>query len=104
MSLFTRLLKKVLPRDSSNDCGYGPFKLPSNHPFTRACNLHDFEFDNAELSGKSLAQVDWELFNRWALITGAEEDPLKKCKLAMDICAYWPLARKFGGLLWDGNE
>lgn len=104
MGWFKRMLNYVLPRDSSNDCGYGPFKLPASHPFTRACELHDFEFDNAELSGKSLAQVDWDLFYRWVLIAEKYEDPMKRCKLAMDICANWPLARKFGGLLWDGND
>jgi hypothetical protein len=99
-------LKKLLPEDSSNDCGYGPFKLPHDHPFTRGCNLHDFEFAQAHRGKgeKSLDQVDWELFYRWVMIARAETTHSGKCALARDICRYWPLARGFGGFLWDGKD
>lgn len=103
MSFWSKILGKIFPQDSSDDCGVGPFKLPHNHPFTRACELHDFEFVESAHSGKRLSEVDWDLFYRWTLIAQAEMDPLKRCKLAEEICYYWPLARRFGGLFWDGD-
>lgn len=106
MSWIAKLLGKVLPEDSSNDCGYGPFKLPHDHPFTRGCNLHDFEFDQAHKGkgNKGISQVDWELFYRWVLIARAEPTYTGKCELASEICKYWPLAHSFGPLLWDGKD
>lgn len=97
------ILSKILPKDPSNDCGFGPFKLPHDHPFTRACELHDFEFVESATSGRRLSEVDWDLFYRWVLIAGAEADPIKRCRLASEICTYWPLARRGGRLLWDGK-
>lgn len=101
-----RFLKKLLPEDPSNDCGYGPFKLPHDHPFTRGCNLHDFEFAQARRGGgeKTIEQVDWELFYRWVMIARAATTYAEKCRLAGEICRYWPLAHSVGPLLWDGKN
>jgi hypothetical protein len=106
MSFFRKLLSHLLPEDPSNDCGYGPFKLPHDHPFTRGCNLHDFEFEQAHRgkSDKTIDQVDWELFYRWTMIARAAPTHAKRCELAGEICRYWPLARSVGALLWDGKD
>jgi hypothetical protein len=103
MSIFKKIFGRIIPQDTSDDCGVGPFKLPHNHPFTRACQLHDYEFVESHRSGKRLSEVDWDLFYRWVLIAAAEPEPLKRCRLAEDICQYWPIARRFGGWFWDGN-
>ena len=105
MSFFKRLLNRILPEDKEVGCGYGPFKLSRDHPFTPACNLHDWEFDraNAGDADKPLAQVDWDLFYRWVLIAKAQKDPEHRAALALEICRYWPLARKVGAYLWDGD-
>lgn len=104
--MLSKLLRFFLPEDSSNDCGYGPFKLPHDHPFTRGCNLHDYEFDEAHhgRGDKTIEEVDWELFYRWVLIAKAETTYAGKCALARQICTYWPLAHGVGPLLWDGKN
>lgn len=106
MKFLRKIIRTILPVDRDNSCGYGPFKLPEDHPFTPACNLHDWEFDQANKGApdKPLDKADWDLFYRWVLIannsTGSYEE---KCALAMQICKLWPLARTFGGVLWDGD-
>lgn len=104
MDWLRKIIRSILPVDSSNDCGYGPFKLPHEHPFTRACTLHDYDFlqSHAGRAEKSINQADADLFWRWALIAHAEQDATKRCKLFEDICEYWPLARLGGKILWTG--
>ena len=92
-----------MPRDETNVCGVRPFNLPENHPFTRACGLHDYDFDESKTSGQSLLDADWSLFYRWVLIAKAEPDPAIRRKLTRDICKYWPYADRFGELFWDGK-
>ena len=106
MSWISKLVRKIMPEDKATGCGYGPFRLPSDHPFTRGCNLHDFEFDQAHAGkgNKGIAQVDWELFYRWVLIARAEPTYTGKCNLASEICKYWPMAHGFGPYLWDGKD
>lgn len=106
MKWLTRIFKNILPEDSEVGCGYGPFKLPANHPFTRGCNIHDWEFDEAHKGrgDKGIQQVDWELFYRWVLIAKAEQSFAGKCALAREICKYWPLAHRVGPFLWDGKD
>lgn len=90
--------------DPANAAGWGPFRLPARCKWMqRAAALHDWEFDNAEKEGKQLSQVDWDLFRRWSLEANAELDPIKRCRMAKDICTYWPYARGFGRYLWDGR-
>lgn len=107
MSLFGRLLRTLIPEDTERGCGYGLLKLPLDHPFNRACDLHDFDFGGAHKEGeayeKSKDQTDFELAYRWMLIARAEPDPVRRCELIMDICKYWPLARYGGSLMWDGK-
>ena len=99
-------LGKLLPRDDCARCGVGPFSLPDSHPFTRACVLHDHEFDlaHAGTPEKTRSQADKELFWRWALIANNTSDAKKACELMEDVCTYWPLARKYGKVFWDGEE
>lgn len=92
----------LLPTDESDTAGWGPFKLDPEHPFQRAARLHDISFRNSATSGERLSEVDWQLFWRFAMIARAEQDPIKRCRLANDICKYWPLARSFGRYLYDG--
>lgn len=106
VSWFTRLLRKILPVDSSDDCGYGPFKLGPDHEFTPACRLHDHDFKLAheQKAEKSIDQADADLFWRWALIAHNQSNAQKRCELMMEICKLWPLARAGGVILWDGPE
>lgn len=105
MTIFRTLFGWLLPEDGSNDCGYGPFKLPHDHPFTRACVLHDGEFQLSHegKQTKTEDEVDADLFWRWAMIARAASTFEEQTALMRDICEYWPLARIGGPLLWDGK-
>ncbi len=105
MGLLANVLRKIMPEDKELGCGYGPFKLDPQHPFTPACLLHDNDYGLAAdgVPEKTLNQVDWELFHRWAMIAGASESYEERCRLAMQICKMWPLARVAGPLLWNGD-
>lgn len=105
MSWIRRIINRIIPEDNSIQCGYGPISLPLDHPFTRACQLHDWEFEQAHEGSleKTIHQVDWDLFYRWVLIAKAEQNPERRCELAKDICYYWVLARWGGNVLWDGR-
>jgi len=106
MQWIRRIFRRILPHDDAIGCGYGPFKLPPDHPFTPGCTLHDYEFDEAHAGRgtKGIQQVDWELFYRWVLIAKAQQTYATKCALAREICRYWPLAHAVGGYLWDGED
>lgn len=104
MKWLIKFIGRFLPQDKSNDCGYSVFKLPHEHPFTRACELHDDAYANAETNNQTLSDVDWELFWRWCLIARAASNSARRCKLASEICSNWPLARRFGPLMWDGKD
>jgi hypothetical protein len=109
MSWLKNVIRKVMPNDHRRGCGVGPewlpFRLPLNHPFTRACDLHDDEFALAETGSpdKELGHVDWDIFYRWVLIAKAASTYEEKCKLAADICRYWPYVYKYSGYFWDGG-
>lgn len=107
MSWLGRMLRHLVPEDPNPGCGYGPFKLPLGHPFTRGCNLHDYDFGEAHELGEKAEhtkdQTDSNLAYRWMLIARAEPDPAMQCELIRDICRYWPLARTVGTLMWDGK-
>jgi len=102
MSFLTRLLGRFLPDDPNGGCGYLRFKLPLDHPFTQACNLHDYEFglNDQNKAEHTLDQTDAMLFNRWAII--AKNQPTLEGQLALmrDICFYWPIGHRVGPLLW----
>lgn len=100
-----KLLGWMIPEDPARGCGYGIFKLPLTHPFTRACDLHDYEFGESHAGepNKTKDEVDWDLFYRWALIALAEKNIEKRIDLVWDIIKLWPLAREGGNLMWDGD-
>ena len=70
----------------------------------RAANLHDWDYDTGPKEGKRLSQVDAELFKRWSLEALSCEDPMDACHRIMDVCRYWPIARRAGHLLYGRNE
>lgn len=110
MNIFTRLAQMWQNRNNEDNCfGYWVFKpLPTNDPFQQAAALHDYDFDQAHKLKKSYektrAQADWDLFYRLVLIAKSEGDADKRCDRAMTICRYWPLAREYGHLWWEGLE
>lgn len=106
MSWLTKAIASLLPEDKECTCGYGPFKLPADHPFTPACRIHDWEFVEAHKGtpDKRLAEVDADLFWRWVLIARKQPTPEKQIELYEDAIKYWPLARRFGVFLWEGKE
>lgn len=106
MSFFKRLLNRILPEDKEVGCGYGPFKLSRDHPFTPACNLHDKDFEDAHngINERTIDEADWNLFWRMVLIAKSQTTPEKQCAMALEICLEWPLARGFGGITWDGDQ
>lgn len=106
MSFFSKLMS-IFEGDEKNYFGIGPFKpLPSDHPFQRAAFLHDWSFERAHAgeSEETLAEADEKLFWRMALLAHKQTDPQERCKLMMQICRYWPIARRTGGLFWEGEE
>jgi hypothetical protein len=99
-----RFLNWLLPEDPDDSAGYGPFRLPAECEWMqRAAKLHDYEFEHAEGRGKRVSEVDFDLFYRWVLEARSAEGPLERCKRASQICRYWPIARRFGRLIWDGE-
>lgn len=105
MKFLRSVLRWILPEDKNDVCGYGPFNLGKDHPFTPACEIHDWEFKKSHngTPDKPIDKVDWDLFYRWVLIVKAMPTDAERCKYAREICEYWPLARDFGPLLWDGD-
>ena len=105
MSWFRRFFDWAIPEDPEPGCGYGSFKLPLNHPFTIACNLHDFDFglSHAGEPEKTKDLTDIELFKRWSMIALGQSEDYERIRLIKDICRYWPLARTVGNLMWEGD-
>jgi hypothetical protein len=106
MNILSKLMN-YFEGDPRDYFGVGPFKpLPVDHPFQRAAFLHDYAFDcsHAGKEEESRASADEKLFWRMTLLAHNQIDPKKRCELMMDICEYWPLARKLGGFFWEGKE
>lgn len=95
----------LIPEDPVGGCGYGPFKLPLDHPFTRACDLHDYGYGLGHdgIPEQTKDELDWDLFWRWTLIAKAEPDLKKRISLCYDIVKLWPLAQIGGYLMWEGD-
>lgn len=93
----------MLPEDQNNLCGYGPFSLPADHPFTRACVLHDYEFDlkhKGEATDGGRATADKMLLKRMLDIAKAEDS----VQLKFEAYAFYGIARVFGGLFWKHDQ
>lgn len=102
MNPILRLIKKILPEDDCDICGYWIFNHGPDHPFTRACVNHDAEF-TANSKGEpidSLDDADWRLFNSFFYICRNAPTPEERLRLASDLCRYWPYARRYGKYLW----
>lgn len=110
MNIFARIAQLWENSGNESNCfGVWIFKpLPTNDPFQRASALHDWEFDQAHKYKKKYprnrAEVDFDLFYRLVLLAKAETDPQRRCDRAVTACRYWPLAREFGHLFWEGLE
>lgn len=96
--------------DTEDRAGVGPFSLPSEHPFNRAAKVHDFYFTAARdyekqgkpLSSLTLGEADMRLFRAWVATIYAETHPARQLSLMLDLCAYFPAARKVGRYFWRG--
>lgn len=88
----------AIKRDPNDVCGYTPFNLPPDHPFTPACRIHDWEFDQEEQGAqdKSRRTVDAELLKRMLLIARNNQS----FSLRVQAYTYYALARIFGGIMW----
>jgi len=106
VSWIKRIIRRLLPDDKTVRCGYSIFSLPRDHPFERACGLHDYQYELAHkgINEQTLLEADWDLFYRFVLIAKAAPTPEARCRLGMTICKIWPLARLGGAILWDGVE
>ena len=89
--------------ESDNSAGWGPFRLPEDAQWMQlAANAHDFDYARSDVAPdeKRRSEADFDLFWRWALFAHGQEDPIQRCKMAKQICEYWPLARTAGVYLW----
>lgn len=104
--MWSKILGWLIPEDEEVGCGYGPFKLPKDHPFNQVCALHDQEFGDGHdgMQQYTKDEVDWDLFFQWVQVASAEADPERRCQLAWDVCKLWPIARVGGSLMWKGQR
>jgi len=99
-------MKVIMSRESHKEptlnsaddvCGYGPFSLPPDHPFTPACRLHDWDYELSDAPGrqtKTRDEVDRELLRRMLLIAKANNS----IRLRAEAYVFYGLARTFGAL------
>ena len=88
----------TLPNDPEEQCGYGAFSLPKDHPFLVSCKMHDRLFESRDSGFKTLTrkQADKALLD--SMLKIARER--KSFSLRLQAYAYYALARAFGGLFW----
>jgi hypothetical protein len=92
----------LFPAEANDSAGWGPFRLPDDAQWMqRAAKLHDWAYTNSSDGTQKRSEADWDLFWRWALEAKSEQDPIKRCKRAQQICDYWKIARRGGLYLWD---
>lgn len=115
-SWFNRMVvnayNKIFGSDNEDRAGVGPFSLPLDHPFTRAAAVHDFYFveaRNFEAKGRTLDMVtlqeaDEKLFRAFARVAMNAPTLEERLELMLDVCVYWPAARKVGLWLWQGPK
>lgn len=101
-----KLLRFFFPSDAENRAGYGPFSLPDGHPFHRAGAVHDFYFEEAK-KGKTEIDLDFadlKLIQMFYALANNAQTIHDKLALMEDLCAYWPVARKVGKFIWQGEK
>lgn len=94
-------LAKLLPRDSNNTAGFGPFRLPKEclwmEPVFR---MHDHYYDVGPDADMRLSDIDWRIFKALTIAAETVEDPMERCHRARQICKYWPIMRSAGHYLY----
>lgn len=98
-------LASFLPRDSSNEAGYGPFRLPDRCDWMQEIfEFHDLYYDEGPKNDMRLSDIDWRIFKALVLKAETEPDLIERCHRAHDICRYWPIMRSFGHTLYGRNK
>lgn len=102
LRLFARIFNRLLPfeEDERARAGWSAVKLDDSHPFHRCAIEHDYHATQRH-KGKpeqTQAESDLELILDMCLIVQntAVADIDEALELAHDMCAFWPVARKFG--------
>lgn len=110
LRFFARIFNRLLPfeEDKRAQAGWAAVKLDPSHPFNRCAVEHDYD---AELrheghGERTQEESDLELLSDMALIVEntAKLDINTALELAHDMCAFWPVARKFGILRSLGED
>lgn len=90
--------KSILPEDNQIRCGYSVFSLPTDHPFTPACQAHDARFEEKATGEATQSRnlSDKQLLKDMLAIAAAR----KSFKLKAQAYLLWGIARTFGRLFW----
>lgn len=96
-------LASFLPRDPSNDAGYGPFRLPSPECdwMQPVFTYHDMYFDIGPDADMKLSDIDWRIFKALTIAAELPDDPMERCHRAMQITKYWPIMRRADHYLYN---
>lgn len=96
---------RLIPRDSSNEAGMGPFRLPDRCYWMQPIfEYHDRYYDIGPEAGMRLSDVDWRIFKALTIAAEEPEDFIERCHRAHDICRYWPIMRSAGHYLYARNH
>lgn len=102
LRFFARIFNRLLPfeEDARARAGWASLKLDESHPFNRAAVEHDNDatLRHQGKGERTQEESDLELILDMCLIVQnvAEMDLEEALELAHDMCAFWPIARKFG--------
>ena len=98
-------LASFLPRDSSNDAGYGPFRLPDRCAWMQEIfAYHDLYYDQGPAIDMKLSDIDWRVFKALCIKAEEVDDHIERCHRAHDICKYWPVMRQAGHYMYGRNR
>lgn len=95
-------LAKLLPYDSDNSAGYGPFRLPDECQWMESVfSMHDHYYIVGPESGMRLSEIDARIFKALSIkATQPELDWMEQCHRIKHICEYWPIMRSVGHYLY----
>lgn len=95
-------IASFLPRDPSNEAGFGPFRLPERCAWMQPIfEYHDKYYDEGPVAGMKLSDIDWRIFKALTIAAEQTEDLIERCHRAHDICRYWPIMREAGHYLYN---
>ena len=98
-------LARFIPRDPSNEAGFGPFRLPPECDWMQEIfAFHDMYYDAGPAAGMKLSDIDWRIFKALAIKAETEPDLIERCHKVLQICEYWPIMRKVGHYLYDRSR